>query len=76
MWPFKNNLQKQPTKREPAPCGDDTNHYYWYDDGWPCPHCLNKTRAAIKDADRRRERNEMADLIARKVVMKLKGDDL
>lgn len=21
------------------PCGDTKEHYYWADDGWPCPIC-------------------------------------
>lgn len=73
IWPFKKRYKSgglvQP--KPPAPCGEDAEHYFWVEDGWPCPLC-----AALETAKRERVReiagqDELAERIANKVIKKL-----
>lgn len=65
-----NSMRNKPPKapRPPAPCGNDDEHYWWVSDHWPCPICAgNHDRIARKNA-----KEDQADLIASKVVDKLR----
>lgn len=42
--------------RDPAPCGDDKEHYFWKEQGWACPRC-----AAIRDAKKARDKELAAE---------------
>lgn len=70
MWPFK---KKEPTVKvppPPSPCGEDEEHAYWREQGWACPICHRKDERARKD----QERTQLAELIASKVVEKLRSE--
>ena len=59
-------------ERAPAPCGDKEEHYYWVDEGWPCPDCAAKKRNA-QDALRKEVEG---DALAAKVIEKLRKGGL
>jgi len=74
MWPFK---KKEPVedyrevvKRYPlASCGQQYDHYYWTKiEGWACPHCQRIEKETVEN----RKQNQLAELIAEKVIAKLK----
>lgn len=67
---FWKKKPKEVVVRPPAPCGDDKEHYYWEEIGWSCPVC-----SGIEDRKReQREKEELAEMIAQKVVGKLKNE--
>jgi len=72
MWPFNSKkkylawLDAQPMPR----CGDKKEHYFWTEDGWPCPTCTairDNARNIIKDRER-------VDAIAKRVVELLRQE--
>ena len=61
-------------EREPAPCGNDADHYYWKDDGWPCPRCRAKATVAAENERKRLEQEQKErdmDMLAEKIATKL-----
>lgn len=69
LWlEYRKIPKKVPQPRKPSPCGDNDEHYWWVSDNWPCPICAAKHDRIAK----RKEEDRQADLIASKVVSKLR----
>ena len=57
------SLEEYAATQPLAPCGNQTDHYYWALRGWPCSVC-----AAQKKAERQRKKDRaMANMIAEKL---------
>lgn len=72
FWPFKRRpvqtMEQLAAKQPPAPCGQQTEHYFWtLIEGGRCPCCLAQAQRLREQA----EREQMAQLIADAVVAKL-----
>lgn len=64
--------KKKPEIERPAPPCGDSEHYYWTDDGWPCPVCYSQ-RERRKAMD---DRDAFAELVAEKVAKRLTSSNL
>lgn len=77
---FWNKKPKPVIPRVPSPCGYDEDHYYWFSDGWPCPHCREQAKVAadverkqLEQEQKERDMDMLAEKIATKLAEKLRG---
>lgn len=62
--------------RPPAPCGNNTEHYFWTSTSEPtlgCPVCFANEQGRIRRKEEAEKEERLAKLIADKVLDGLKG---
>lgn len=77
MWPFKQKKkltdEEYAASKPEAPCGEQTEHYFWTDFyNFPCPVCKAISEKKKKEEDE----NRMAEKIATAVIRQLNAEKL
>lgn len=70
---LRNACLPKVTGDTPSPCGQDATHYFYGQE--TCPHCFKRRMRQRKERERiakEREEDRQAELIAEKVVAKLR----